>query len=297
MAPQPAEPVYTPAMPSYRFCRPDDIPYLVRAINECYVPNFAGEPEMTVEAFRQEMKDIDLWPSNSMVASTSQGPIAVMIGTKRAHEVLILRLGVLPEHRRQGHGSHMLTSLSQKLAVLGPERLVVEAPRRLQLDAFLRAANYTFETTLVDYHRPVGEVEPVPDGWTLPISVDELMAEGLLERHGGRAWCRSHETLLARKDDLRGLAIASPERLEAFLLFDPSPTPSGALAVLALECLDGARRDLFSGVLLRALATRRDGALELPRLGDGEVPVSVLEAAGFKEGESYDRYCATATPA
>ncbi len=284
-------------MPSYRFCRPDDIPYLVRAINECYVPNFAGEPEMTVEAFRQEMKDIDLWPSNSMVASTGKGPIAVMIGTKRAHEVLILRLGVLPEHRREGHGSHMLTSLSQKLAVLGPERLVVEAPRRLELDSFLRAANYRFETTLLDYHRPAGEVEPVPDGWTLPISVDELVAEGLLQRRDGRAWCRSHETLLARKDELQGLAIASPERLEAFLIFDPSPTARGGLAVLALECVDRARQEVFLGVLLRALATRSGGALELPRLSDDEVPRSVLEAAGFLEGESYDRYGATATPA
>ena len=284
-------------MSSYRFCRPDDIPYLVRAINECYVPNFAEEPEMTVEAFRQEMKDFDLWPSNSMVASTGKGPIAVMIGTKRAHEVLILRLGVLPEHRREGHGSHMLTSLSQKLAVLGPERLVVEAPRRVQLDAFLRAANYTFETTWVDYSRPAGEVEPVPDGWTLPISVDELVAEGLLQRRSGRPWIRSYETLLQRKDDLQGLAIASPERLEAFLVFDPSPTVSGALEVLALECVEGGRQDVFLGVLLRALASRSGGALALPRLSDDEVPASVLDAAGFVAGESYDRYGAKATPA
>lgn len=284
-------------MPSYRFCRPDDIPYLVRAVNECFVPSFDDEPEMSVESFRDEMKDLDLWPSNSMVASSGQGPVAVMIGTKRAHEVLILRLGVLPDHRRQGHGSHMLTSLSQKLAVLGPERLIFEAPRRLGLESFLEAANYRFETTLVDYHRPPGPAEPVPEEWTFAISVDELVEHGLLRQGEDRAWCRTFETLSNRKEDLQGLAIASPERLEAYAVFDPPPDASGRLSILALGGQDSEQRNVFWGLLLRALAERFVGGLDLPRLSHGEVPAEVLEAAGFVAGESYDRYAAQATPA
>ena len=59
-------------MPSYRFCRPDDIPYLVRAVNECWDVHFPEAPRMTVDRYREEMRTLDVWPSNSLVASTDQ---------------------------------------------------------------------------------------------------------------------------------------------------------------------------------------------------------------------------------
>jgi ribosomal protein S18 acetylase RimI-like enzyme len=117
------------AVPSYRFCRPDDIPLLVHAVETCYRVHDPEEPGWSAESFRRGMREIDLWPSNSMVALDTDGePVAVMIGTKRADEVAVHRLGVRPDHLRRGHGVHLLTSLSQKLAVLGPERLVAEVP-------------------------------------------------------------------------------------------------------------------------------------------------------------------------
>ncbi len=115
-------------MPSYRFCRPDDIPFLVRAVNECWAPHFPGTPPLTVEGFRREMKELDLWPSSSMVAADDETPVAVLTGTKREEETLISRIGVRPGETRKGHGGHLVTSLSQKLAVLGPPRLVAEVP-------------------------------------------------------------------------------------------------------------------------------------------------------------------------
>ncbi|HEX6201845.1 MAG TPA: GNAT family N-acetyltransferase, partial [Thermoanaerobaculia bacterium] len=116
-------------MPSYRFCRPDDIPLLVHAVETCYRPHDPAEPPWSPDSFRRGMREIDLWPSNSMVALDTAGePLAVMIGTKRPDAVAVHRLGVRPDHLRQGHGLHLLTSLSQKLAVLGPDRLVAEVP-------------------------------------------------------------------------------------------------------------------------------------------------------------------------
>ena len=54
----------------------------------------------------------------------------------------------------------------------------------------------------------------------IPVTVDDLAANGLLgEAHPQVCWERSVETLTARKDDIAGLAVASDERIEAYLLY------------------------------------------------------------------------------
>jgi hypothetical protein len=284
-------------MASYRFCRPDDIPYLARALNECYDIHFPGDPPMTVKRFREEMKTLSVWPSNAMVASTNAGPVAVMIGTKRGSEVLVLRIGVLPEHQRQEHGLHMLTSLSQKLAVLGPERLIVEVPRALPgLRQFVTAASYHLEATYTDYLRPVVPVEPVPEEWMISVGVEEMVENGLLSSARRVAWERSVETLLNRKEELQGLVLASPERIEAGLVYDPSED-AATTDVLAIGDHGGARRAVFLELLLRSLISRTDRPLRLPKLAVGEVPEEVLKSLGFEPGPQFDRYSAVATAA
>lgn len=115
-------------MVAYRFCRPDDIPLLVSAINRCYTPHFPAAPALTVDDFRREMREAGLWPSNCMVATAGDEPVAVVLGTKAAGEVEVRRIGVAPGHQRHGHGRHLLASLGHKLAVLGPPRLVADVP-------------------------------------------------------------------------------------------------------------------------------------------------------------------------
>ena len=53
----------------------------------------------------------------------------------------------------------------------------------------------------------------------IPITVDDLAANGLLGPDSGLCWERSVETLTARKNDIAGLAIASDERIEAYVLY------------------------------------------------------------------------------
>ena len=54
----------------------------------------------------------------------------------------------------------------------------------------------------------------------IPVTVDDLAANGLLERLDPQVcWERSVETLTARKDDIAGLAVASDERIEAYVLY------------------------------------------------------------------------------
>lgn len=284
-------------MPSYRFCRPDDIPYLVRALNECYDVHFPAAEPMTLERFRWEMKTYDLWPSNSMIASSGHGPIAVMIGTKRAHEVLLLRIGVHPDHLRQEHGLHLLTSLSQKLAVLGPERLVMEVPRAIPgLDSFARAAGYAREISLTTFVRAPGDVEPVPEEWIFPVSLEELVESDLLPEDRDLCWQRSHQTLKNRKEELTGLAWITPERLEAFVLFAPSADAQG-VDVLAMGGPRGERQETFLAFLLRCLASRTEGPVQVPRLASGAREEDCLESLGFERKLIHDRFVATATPA
>ena len=284
-------------MPSYRFCRPDDIPYLVRAVNECFDVHFPTQEPMTLERFRWEMKAFDLWPSNSMVASSGQGPIAVMIGTKRAEEVSILRLGVHPDHQRQEHGLHLLTSLSQKLAVLGPERLIMEVPRSIPgLRAFARAASYREEGALTTFVRPAGGVEPVPEDWMIPVTVDELLEQDLLAEEPGSCWQCSWRTLKNRADELQGLAWVSPERLEAFVLFSP-PEEAPEIEILAMGGSAGERQEFFLGLLLRSLVNRFPLPSRVSRLPVGDPSEGLLRSLGFEAISIYDRFAARATPA
>ncbi len=284
-------------MPSYRFCRPDDIPFLARAINECYDVHFPGAPRMTVERYRAEMKALDVWPSNSLVASTDQGPVAVLIATKRADEVTVLRVGARPGHERQGHGAHLLTSLSNKLAVLGPDRLATEAPRSLPVaSALLEATGYRRELTYTDYLREPTAIEPVPEDLFMPVTVAELDEYGLLEIPGHVALARQCQTLLNRKDELEGIAIVTPERVEAGLLHRLADD-GASLDVVAAVARPSEQADLLLQLLLRHLAGTTELPLRLPRLAPAEVPTAVLDALGFEAGEQYDRFVTEATPA
>ena len=55
--------------------------------------------------------------------------------------------------------------------------------------------------------------------FVIPVTVDDLAANGLLEAGPEVCWERSVETLTARKTDVAGLAVASDERIEAFLIY------------------------------------------------------------------------------
>jgi len=52
----------------------------------------------------------------------------------------------------------------------------------------------------------------------VPVTVDDLAANDLLDDGPPVCWQRSVEAVRARKDDLTGLAVASDERIEAYVL-------------------------------------------------------------------------------
>ena len=148
-------------MSSYRFCRTDDIDLLVAALNRCWAPYFPDEPAVTPETFKRSIRDLQVWCSSCMVAFDGSTPIGVLIGAKRPSGTLIHKLAVHPDHLRQGHARHLLTSLGSKLAILGPPRIVAEIPETLaSASALFSASGYVEEERLTDYVLHHEETDP-----------------------------------------------------------------------------------------------------------------------------------------
>lgn len=280
-------------MSSYRFCRTDDIDLLVAALNRCWSPYFPDEPPVTAASFKRSIRDLQVWCSSCMVAFAGADPIGVLIGAKRASGTLVHRIAVHPEHRRQGHGRHLLSSLGSKLAILGPPRIVAEVDERLAPACGLfDAGGYVQEAVLRDYvWRDQGQ-DAAEVGGTLvvPVTVDDLAANGLVAGASQTCWERSVETLAARKEDIAGLAVAS-ERLEAHILYIRCGEGADIVSLRSLIDDGGARvKSLLSH--LRTL-----GPLRFRKVHPAEISTELLETLGFRAARAHLLYAGKAQSA
>jgi GNAT superfamily N-acetyltransferase len=273
---------------SYRFCRTDDIGLLVDALNCCWSPHFPDEPPTTPASFKRSIRDLQVWCSSCMVAFDGADPIGVLIGAKRPSGTLIHRIAVHPDHLRQGHGRHLLASISSKLAILGPPRLVTEVPEALTAaSALFAACEYLDEGSLTDYvlqTDPDNLVANQGPWFVIPVTADDLAANGLLgDAHPPVCWERSVETLTARKDEISGLAVASDEQLEAYVLHAKDGE------VLSLRSLvdDGGARLRH---LLSLVGTQGTTALRMAKVHPGEIPDELLGSIGFQPAGTYRVY-------
>lgn len=280
-------------MSSYRFCRSDDIPLLVRAYNSCYRPHDPALPEMTVEVFKRSVRELSWWSSSCMVASGDAGPVAVLLAAKRPTETLIHRVGVHPDHLHQGHGRHLLTSLSAKLAILGPPRMVAEVPEEMQqARAFLEAFGYREETQYTDFVRPGSPDTAAASELVVPTTVDELLANEAIDLEARVCWERAPATLVQRKNALAGLAVVSDRRVESFVLFE-AETSSAECRVLSLGCADEDRRRIWFDLLLAHHAASDPRPMRIRRVGRTELPFELLESLGFVPGGRTHGYLAS----
>ena len=278
-------------MSAYRFCRTDDVALLVDALNRCWVPYFPGEPPVTAASFKRSIRDLQVWCSSCMVAFAGAEPIGVLIGAKRPSGTLIHRIAVHPDHLRQGHGRHLLASLSSKLAILGPPRIIAEVPETLLAACGLfSASGYAKAEILTDYvqegpglteRRSLGQV----GGFVIPVTVDDLAANGLLEDYAPTCWRRSPETLNARKDAIKGLAVASEEQIEAYLLYIEDEAE--ILALRSFVDDGGSRLNLLLSQV--GLPT-----LMFPKVHPSEIPANYLETLGFRPSGVHRLYATTA---
>ena len=285
-------------MPAYRFCRSDDIALLAGALNRCWDPYFPDEPPTTPAVFKQSIRDLQVWCSSCMVAFSGPDPISVLIGAKRPSGTLVHKIAVHPDHRRQGHGRHLLASLGSKLAILGPPRIVAEIPETLAAACELfSVSGYAEEARLTDYvwepEEGAGRERTGSDEFdgrfVIPVTVDDLAANGLLEEPGPQvSWKRSIETITARKGEIVGLGVASEERIEAYLLY-----VSGSGEILSLRTFvdDGGAR---LRRLLGRLAASEVGGYRLPKVHPAEFSQVFMEGLGFRPAGGHVLYAATA---
>ena len=193
---------------------------------------------------------------------------------------------------------HLLASLGSKLAILGPPRIVAEVPENLAAACGLfSACEYVQETVLTDYVleglSEHGDATRV--GIMIPVTIDDLTANGLLEEaHSQTCWERSVETLTARKDDIAGLAIASDERIEAYLLYVTRGVEETEILWLRSFIEDGGAR------LKRLLAQLRTQGVELmrfPKVHPAEISKEWLETLGFRAAGRHLLYAGRARSA
>jgi L-amino acid N-acyltransferase YncA len=235
-----------------------------------------------------------------MVAFSGADPIGVLIGAKRPSATLVHRIAVHPDHRRQGYGRHLLASLGSKLAILGPPRIAAEVPETNAAACELfRASGYLPETLLTDYVLETQElgvgpwelrVDP-PHGFVIPVTVDDLAANGLLEEVEPQiCWERSMETLTARKAEIAGLAVASDERIEACVLYELRGPQAEILALRTFVDDGGAR--LYE--LLARLTSQGVRTLRIPKVHPSEISKALLGTLGFRVAGAHLLYAATA---
>ena len=295
-------------MSLYRFCRTDDIALLVDALNRCWAPHFPEEPLITPAAFKRSIRELQVWCSSCMVAFSGSDPIGVLIGAKRPSGTLIYRIAVHPDHLRQGHGRHLLTSLGSKLAILGPPRLAAEVPETLAPACGLfNACGYIQEALLTDYVLAQGAITERGLGvgsrelgidpshrFVIPVTVDDFAANGLYnEASLEMCWARAVESVTARKEEIAGLAIASDERIEAYVLYQ-SEGQTAEIAALRTFIEDGGTR---VAQLLSRLTAQGLSRFLFPKVHASEISPESLETLGFRPTDVHRLYAARARSA
>lgn len=280
-------------MTAYRFCRTDDMALLVAAYESCRGEEDVGAPVLDRAGLKDLVRELDLWCSSCMVAMEGRQPVGVLLGAKRLDATLVYGLRVNPEYRRRGHGRHLLTSLGQKLAILGPPRLVAEVPAEREAACALFAeCGWVAEATLVDWRRESSsrlgsteQVPPEPAGESVaPITLGELASEKLLGE-GVRCWHRDLPALSKLGERALGLGFHSPERLEAWVLYREG---EAAWDILGAGHASGRLGRLGLTVLMDELARQARGApLLFDRVGPGELEAELLESLGFARGAAH----------
>ena len=126
----------------------------------------------------------------------------------------------------------------------------------------------------------------------IPVTVDDLAANGLLgEANPQVCWERSVEALTARKDDIAGLAVASDERIEAYLLFVDRGAEGTEILSLRSVIEDGGAR---LKQLLAQLRAQGATNVRLAKVHPAEISTELMEMLGFRPAGGYTLYAATA---
>ena len=290
-------------MPSFRFCRPDDIPLLVEAVNRCYDVHFPNNPPLTLEDFKREVKHLNLWSSSCMLALDNDDPVGVLIAAKRDVSSLILRLGIQPDFRGHDYGSHLVTSLKDKMAVLGPPLLTVVLPdKRKDLCAFFEKLEFKARWNYLDFATSTPLNPPSSSELIIPVEVEDLDHRYLVNAKEDNqnveallAWERRTQSLINRKKEIKGIGIPDMDGIAAYLFYYKDESENvdlqSPISIFGLGCKSKEKETIMLGLLIKYVSTSISPAINIPKLSAHEVDFSFLEILGFRRTQSYTEYC------
>ena len=265
-------------MPSYRFCRPDDLELIVRAINQCCRIHEPDAPEMTEERLKAHMTLFAVRPGNCMVALERNEPVAAVISTRREGEAWIQTLGCQPAFQRRGIASQLVEALVRKIAIQRTGDIAVDVPEENEAALqFFQSAGFEERGGLVTM-----EGRPLASGASSG-KVVQAPAAALLQDYetfhaSTPCWERSADSLAGYGDLLRGYAYRDNETAQGYLLYQNG-------TILDLACAPGADPARVSAELLSHLPAGLP--LTFAKVGADDPLVDVLQQQGLRPVRRY----------
>src|SRR5262245_6066619 len=267
-------------MPSYRFCRPDDLALIIRAINACYLMHYPEAPAMTEERFKEHMTLFHVRPGNCMVALERQQPVGVVVSTKRDYGVWIQALGCQPAFQRHGIASQLLEALVRKIAIQRAPLVTVDVPttntpaRRFfeAVDFTVRGRYVTYQGTLTGMSGSPDNIEAVPPPALLPYYAPFHTAPA--------CWERNAESLASYGTLPQGYAYYAQGTIQGYLIHRDN-------AILDLALAPQAHAEQTSAALLGRMHAAGCTHATLAKVPEGEPVGPVLTRLGFTPTAEY----------
>lgn len=233
-------------MPSYRFCRPDDLELIVRAINQCCRIHEPDTPAMTEERLKAHMTLFAVRPGNCMVALDRNQPVAAVISARREGEAWIQTLGCQPAFQRRGIASQLVEALVRKIAIQRTEDIAVDVPEdnEAALQFFQsvgfeeRGGLVTMEGQRVRSGGASGEAVRAP--------ALDLLQDYETFHASTPCWERSADSLAGYGELLHGYAYRDNGTAQGYLLYQDT-------TIFDLACAPGADAARVATVLLNQL--------------------------------------------
>ncbi|MGE3539217.1 MAG: N-acetyltransferase family protein [Candidatus Tectimicrobiota bacterium] len=205
-------------MPSYRFCRPDDLQLIARAYNACYRLHYPQEPEMSEERFKEQMTLFEARPGNCMVALERQQPVGVVVSSRRETSAWIQAIGCIPACQRQGIGAQLIEALLRKIAIQRTALITVDVPAdHAPAVAFFRAVGFTEHDRYLSYQGTLPACSLPPHKVTA-VAVPEALKFYQAYHAAPACWERTAASLTAYGTVPRGYVSTTQEGVQGYLL-------------------------------------------------------------------------------
>ena len=267
-------------MPSYRFCRPDDLALIIRAINACYLMHYPEAPAMTEERLKEHMTLFQVRPGNCMVALERQQPVGVVVSTKRDYGVWIQALGCQPAFQRRGIATQLIEALVRKIAIQRAPLVTVDVPTtNTPALRFFEAVHFTVRGRYVSYQGFLTEMPGVP-GSLEAVPPPDLLAYYAPLHTTSACWERHAASLAGYGTLPQGYAYYTQGTIQGYLIHWGN-------TILDLALAPQADAEQVSAALLGRMCAAGWTHATLAKVPEDEPIVSVLTRLGFTPTTDY----------